>query len=370
MPALKALELEGRLAEAAGAPVCVLVGKDDSLRAYCLALLKTAAAPADLPGATVREFEDVPEPHQVFDELRTVPFLGLGGRRVVVVEKGDAFLAGRWQALADYMRKPSDTGMLIICVSALGAKGPPTLGRRTAEAPEEPARPAPKPAKKERQGPSWRDLLKALAAQGFLIGCDVPSWSEAKTWLRSQVQRMGKKVTPRAVDSLMEALGRDVIALRTELEKLSAHAGDDAAIAERDVDELVPQARVRSAFILADAVSRGQAKEALRLCDQLLMRGERMEGIMAVLALQLHRLYQVRALHAAGSSQAEIERALKLKDYMVKQALAALPSTSPERLARQLEILSAADLEAKTTSVRSQEEAVWMENLVARLCAR
>ena len=83
MPALKALELEDHIADVSGAPVCVLTGGDDALRSRSVRML---AAADDLPGTTVRRFEDVPDARDVFDELRTVPFLGMEGRRVVIVE--------------------------------------------------------------------------------------------------------------------------------------------------------------------------------------------------------------------------------------------------------------------------------------------
>ena len=95
MAPLKAMQLPEHLADAAAAPLCVLLGDDDALRAQSLHLLKEAAAPADQPGSTLREFEGSPEARDVFDELHTVPFLGLAGRRVVVITGADAFLAER-----------------------------------------------------------------------------------------------------------------------------------------------------------------------------------------------------------------------------------------------------------------------------------
>jgi len=100
------------------------------------------------------------------------------------------------------------------------------------------------------------------------------------------------------------------------------------------------------------------------------MQGEKVEGIVSVLALQLRRLWQVGRLHAAGAKEAEIARALGVRSFIVERAMKVLPAVSPERLRRQLDILSAADVESKTTSLRAQEEETWLENLIARLCAR
>jgi len=92
MPVVKALKLEDHLRKAEPAPVYALVGQDDALRSRSLRLLEAFAAPPEQPGSSVRRFEGVPEARDVFGELRTVPFLGMAGRRVAVVEQGDAFL--------------------------------------------------------------------------------------------------------------------------------------------------------------------------------------------------------------------------------------------------------------------------------------
>jgi hypothetical protein len=370
MPRLKALHLEGRLAEAAGAPFCALVGRDEGVRSHCLRLLKAAAAPADLPGTTVRQFEDVPEVHEVLDELRTVPFMGLEGRRVVIVEKGDAFLAAHWEALAGYVRKPSPTSALLLCVDELDPGKPPGARKKAGGAQRAKGKAKPAAAERGEGGAkAWPAFVEVLGAEGFIVECSAPSWSDAKSWLRAQAERMGKKLTPRAVDSLLDALGPNVVALQNELAKLCAYSGAEVTVAERDVEEIVAEARTRSVFDLAGAVSRSDVPEALRLCHGLLLRGEKTEHIVSVLAFQLRQLWQVKRLRAAGLSETEIVRAMRVQPFVVTRAMNVVSALSEKRLARQFQILSAADVESKVTSLRSQEETVWVENLVARLCA-
>ncbi|MHC5033720.1 MAG: DNA polymerase III subunit delta [Planctomycetota bacterium] len=354
MPTLKALELEERLDEAVRAPLCVLVGADDSLRSRCLRLVKQAAL-ADLPGSTLREFEGSPEACDVFDELNTVPFLGLAGRRLVVVESGEAFLRGNAGRLLQYLQHPATSSMLVVCLDRLDPKKP--FGRPRDDPDEEKARQR-----------TWRALAKAVRAC-TIVDCKTPSWREARQWVRSRGEQIGKRLTPRAVDLLVEAIGPHLMALEEELEKLAAYVGQETTIAERDVGEVVPQARARSAFDLADAVSRGDVAQSLALCGRLLLAGERRERIISVLALQLRRLWQAKRLCATGVGEAEVARQTGMPDFAVRRSMKVLPTLSEERLARQFEILSAADVESKTTSLRSQEEKVWLESLLARLCS-
>jgi len=354
MPTLKALELEDHIEDVSRASVCVLAGGDDALRSRSVRMLAEAAAPDDLPGSTVRRFEDVPDPCDVFDELRTVPFLGMEGRRVVIVEKGDAFLARNWERLAEYLRKPSPTGALILCLDGLNASAPP------------PARQG-EPGGKER-AKSWRAFVKGLSERGAVVDCRAPRWEDARQWCRARAERMGKKLTPPAASVLVEAVGPDLLALENELQKLSAYVEPETTISERHVGEIVAQARQQAVFELADVVARGDAAEALRLCGRLHLRGERPEAILAVLALRVRQLWQIKRLQASGVPQKDIAGQVNVPPFVVRRSLGALGRLSDEALARQLATLSSADLELKTQSLRAQEEEVWLERLVARLC--
>jgi len=334
MATVRGTELESKLEAAAQMPVCALVGSDEALRSRCLAMLRRAAAPPEMPGSTVRTFEDLPQARDVFDELRTVPFMGLAGRRVVVVEKGDAFLRGSSDRLVAYLKRPARTGMLILVLS--------TLDGRSAAA-------------------------KAIASAGLVVDCRPLSWREAEGWLRAEAGRMGRKLTPRAAAAMMEAVGPNLSALKNELEKLAAYGEGRATLTERDVGEIVSSGRSRSAYELGNAVAAGQAAEALRLCEQLLMRGESVGAILSVLARQVRQFWQLQRLAAEGLSENDMARRIGLPPFAVRRGLKAARRLQERWFAERLRMLAEADLEAKTTAMRSGEERPWLEELIVRL---
>jgi len=311
-------------------------------------------APPDSPGSTVRVFDSAAAARDVFEELRTLPFMGLAGCRVVVVERGDAFLQSHWDALLRYLQKPASAGRLILCVGKLNPKSPP--GGRGGDSNAQADR-----------SKAWRALMKAIAVRGAMIDCSRLTWQDAKAWVRTHASGIGGKVTPRGADALVEALGPNLLALRNEVEKLCTRAGS-AAVTERDVEEMVPQGRSRSAFDLAEAVGRADAAAALRLCGQLLLQGESREAIVAVLGLQLRRLYQIKRFHTAGMNEQEMSRRSGAPSFAVRRALRAVGALPEGRFARQIALLAAADAESKSASLRSQEEQVWLEGLLVRLC--
>ena len=314
MPTVKALGLEEHLKRVEPAPVYALVGQDDALRSRSLSLLEAFAAPADQPGSSVRRFEGPAEPRDVFGELRTVPFLGMQGRRAVVIVDGDAFLKSHGEPMAGYVQKPSRAATLIICLNKLDMR---------------------------------TSVAKGIESGGMIVDCAPP--------------------TARA---LVEAVGPNLLALEGELQKLALYAEGGRAITPQDVAEVVPQGRERSAFDLGSAIARGDAASALRLCDELLLRGEAKEGIIAILARQVRQYWQVKRLARQGAAEREIARQTGMPGFAARRAAEAVEGLSDDWFAGRLEMLARADYESKTTSLRSGEEEVWLESLLVRLCGR
>ncbi len=335
MPTVKALALEAHLKKAAPAPVYALVGADDALRSHSLHLVEAFAAPVEQPGSSVRRFEGTPEPRDVFGELRTVPFLGMAGRRVAVVEDGDAFLKAHAEPLAAYVQKPCRTATLVLCLNK--------LDMRTATA-------------------------KAVQAEGVVVDCAPPSWRDAEGWLRNRAREAGLKLTGRAAGALVEAVGPNLLALEAELDKLATYAGAKGSVSEDDVAELVPQGRERSAYDLGTAVARGDAAAALRLCGELLLRGTPKEVILSILARQVRRSWQVGRLVRTRADERTISRQVGMPGFAVRRASEAVRALPDGWFAARLELLAQADYESKTTSLRSGEEEVWLESLLVRLC--
>ncbi|MFO7957561.1 MAG: DNA polymerase III subunit delta [Candidatus Brocadiia bacterium] len=335
MPKVKALRLEQHLEESGPAPAYGLHGDDEALLARGLNLLLHTLVPDDQPGGTVRTFREAPEPAAVFDELRTIPFMGMEGRRVVVVEDGDAFAKDNADRIAAYLERPAESGILILCFDRADFR---------------------------------TKAVKAIASAGVMVDCSRVRWRDAENWVRSRARELGKKITPRAASALVEALGPNLMALGNELEKLVLFCEPEDTVDMRAVEEAGVRGREQSIFELGTAVSQGDGAEATKLCERLLLRGEALEAIIAVLARQVRNLWQIKRLKQDGASQNQIAGKLGLPSFVVRRDLRTAAGLPDRWFRERLSALSEADYELKTTSLRSGEERVWVESLVARLC--
>jgi len=335
MASLKAIELKQHLEREGLLPVYALIGEDDALVSESIALLKAAAERPDLPGSMTTDVEEEADPREVFDELRTQPFMGMAGVRVVIVREGTRFAASHGELLLKYLETPSKSGVLVLCCKKLDG--------RTAAA-------------------------KTLRSTGLVVQCDKLDWRNAKDIVRAEGRARGKGFTPEAVQLLVDAVGPNLAALRQEMDKLLLYAGDEATVTARHVEDVVPQSRSRSIFDLSDAIVQGNAPAALRLGQELLLRGQRPEGLVAFLASQVRRTWQVKRMLGDGASKSDVMRTLSMPDFAVDRAARAAQGRDEAWFVRCVERMARADVELKTTAVQARQEPVWLSVLLAELC--
>ena len=335
MAPIKALRFDAHVQEGSLFPVYALVGEDEALMSRCVAVLKDAVERPDLPGSMTTDLDGDPEPREVFDELRTQPFMGMAGVRLVIVRGGGKFVTRSEEALKEYLDAPSPSAVLVLCAEKLD-------GRKA--------------------------VTKAISRSGQMVDCSRIRWQEARDWLNAEARRMGRTLTPRATSALVASVGPNVAGLRQELEKLVLYAGEESTIEEKDVEAVVPESRALSIFELSDAIARADAGEAMRLGEQMLLRGERLEGIVAFLANRIRLLWQTRRLLDAGTAHRDVAKALGVSDFVAGRAVESARGLSGPWFQRRMGLLAEADVELKTTSIQSREHGVWLGAFLARLC--
>jgi len=365
MATVKALQLQQHLKDAPRPPVCIISGADEALRAYSLRIVRQAWAALDDPGSSLREFDTTPEARDVFDELRTAPFMGMAGQRTVVVNDALAFLQTHGKRVAAYLKSPSSTSMLILCMGE-----PPKKKRRKKKASDSAQPVAKRAAKEDTPAKQLAAALRAVRAKGLAVDCASPTWRDAEQYARDYATSLGVRLAGRTPNTLVQDVGPNVLALEQEVAKLAAYCAPRDTITEADVGEIVSAGRSRSIFDLRNAVARGDAAEALHLCERLLLRGEKREGIIGFLGRQVRQLWQVKRLKAQGVPDTGVARQIGVPPFAAERSAQLVRNLPETWFSRQLKLLSDADAESKERSLRTGEEQAWLENLLVRMCER
>ena len=98
--------------------------------------------------------------------------------------------------------------------------------------------------------------------------------SDAVRWIGECCSARGVKMESDGARELVDALGRDLMMISNELEKLILYVGERKRITLGDVETMVLAAKQRSLYELTDAISSKDRVRALEVLDAILSTGD------------------------------------------------------------------------------------------------
>ncbi|MHC4483038.1 MAG: DNA polymerase III subunit delta [Planctomycetota bacterium] len=269
---------------------------------------------------------------QVFDELRTLPFLT--EKRVVVVKGADKFVSENRQLLEKYFDNPCPTGILILTVNTWDAR---------------------------------TKLAKKLPKVGKLISVTQPKpWQLPHRLIQYSSDAHAKNLTKDAAELLIELTGDDLGRLYGEIDKLALFAGSEKTITANHVEKLIGHNRLFNAFAVIDAIIAGNVAKAVdRLRTMFAEDKSAQYTTVGAFAFHFRRMFNAKVLLGEGVRPAEITNRLRIwsnKDSFFLQ-VRRMPL---KRIGDILQQLADIDYAIKTGRTKAQ---VAIEQLVLKLAA-
>ncbi|HWF74335.1 MAG TPA: DNA polymerase III subunit delta [Solirubrobacteraceae bacterium] len=173
----------------------------------------------------------------------------------------------------------------------------------------------------------------------------VKPW-ELPKWVAARARELGLELEGGAARALVVHVGDRQQRLLRELEKLALELGPGGQVGLNEIEErTAPSAELR-AWTLADALVAGEEAEATRAYLALRAQGERLSGLLYMIAQRLRAALEVARALEAGASAAEIKRGLRMPSRAADRLISDVGRTGSERLRRALE--SVADLEVSS----------------------
>ena len=120
-------------------------------------------------------------------------------------------------------------------------------------------------------------------------------------------------ITQAAVRTILDDTGRDMFAIASEMEKLTAYCMDKGVIEKTDVDELCHVTVQDRVFDMIGFMANRQQKDALKLYYDLLELREPPLKILALIAKQFRILIAVKDLMNHGMSSEQIGQKMEFK---------------------------------------------------------
>lgn len=312
----------------------MLSGDEDALRSRALQELMAAATLEDDFDIEVVDAGEV-GPTQWSASAGTSPFLS--SRRTVVVRhllRCDGIETSGWKDLPE-------TALMVLVVD--DESGDESKQSRLATLRN-----------------NWEKAVKAVGGHIEVFKTDPKQVVES---IRQEAIRLGKKMSPKAAETLAEMCGGSLSRALEELEKLSLFIGDNEQISESDVRNVAMPSREWNVYKMVDAAFNGDGGEALRQLRILVGGSTKAEDaafsrILPTIHRQLRLTWQARIiLDAKANPDDPPESVMKLfpdNPSILKQApfvrgkaMRSARSVSFDQLGSCLSILSNADARLK-----------------------
>jgi DNA polymerase-3 subunit delta len=201
------------------------------------------------------------------------------------------------------------------------------------------------------------DAVKRAGGQG-VAQMTVKPW-ELPKWAREQGGRMGLSLDAAAAKALVAQVGERQQRLLRELEKLllegePGEAGKRAVSAEEIEQRSAHSAEYR-AYALADALVGADAHAATLAYMRLREQGERLSGLIYLMAQRLRDALAVSVRLEAGESAANVKRGLRMPPRAAERFVADVARSDPARLRAALGALADLELDSRGGAVISAD---------------
>jgi DNA polymerase III subunit delta len=336
-------ELLARLAKGKPIPGILLVGADTYLRDLCRAKLVDAYVAEGTRDWGVRKFsaedEDV---SAILGQAQTMPMLA--PQQVIFVSDvqawerlGDDSRDSLVKQISEYLDNPAPFTVLVFEAAALDQR---------------------------------MRLAKMFAEKTVTVSVELSTDPAERARLAvplslEMARELGAALDRDAAEELCDILNGELAAIRTELEKLSAYAGERRKITRADVDLLVISARKYEVWDLAGMLAERKPAQALAFLDKLLRDGEPAPALLGALAWTFRKLLEAQEL-PAGTNGYQAAGRLKMRSDAAERAIRQSRKFPKSQLTNGLAALYEADSRLKSGG--TSQRAV-MEFLVTQLAS-
>lgn len=286
-------ELEVDLRSNGFRPVYLVLGPEMYQCRRAISLLKAQALKPESMSFDYAEFSgDGCSVAEVIDSAGTFPMLSK--RRLVLVTETDKMPDPSQDDLLDSLKHISPRGMLILAAEELDRR---------------------------------KRFYKTLRDKACVAEFPRLKGAALKRWAAAFFQREGRRISPAAIEQIVDLAGPDLQRLAMELEKMLLYAGNEKNIPDSVVDEIAQGSRQRSIFEFLDAVSARDRAGALKLLANLLETGEPPLRILHMIARHGRQLLIAKEGLLQGIDPGKIASAAQIPafilDKFIRQARAA-----------------------------------------------
>ncbi len=158
-------------------------------------------------------------------------------------------------------------------------------------------------------------LFKTVQKLGRVIEFKRTDEAILVKWLVKKFSDSGLNITRRAMDTLLEYVGDDMMRLNNEAEKLICYRLSHKSIDEDDVKEICVRNIDNDIFEMVSAIAAKNKRKALKLYYDLTALKESPMKILSLIAREFNLLLRVKGIKADGGSKDDIVKTCGINPY-------------------------------------------------------
>lgn len=262
--------------------VYLFFGEEDYLKQQYKSKMKRALCPEDDTMNFSLFQGKKTEPKEVIDLAETMPFFA--ERRVIFLED-TGFFKNQCQYLPEYLASLPEYLCMVFIESEVDKRS---------------------------------RMYKAVKKYGRAVEFARQDSAILMRWVLGILNREGKKITQRDMESFLERTGTDMGNIENELEKLLSYTMGRDVITSSDIQQVCTTQITNHIFDMIRAVTEKKQKKALDLYYDLLALKEPPMRILFLLARQFNLILQVKELAGEGYDQSAIAKKTGLQPFVVR----------------------------------------------------
>ncbi len=197
-----------------------------------------------------------------------------------------------------------------------------------------------------------KKFITFCSKYGVVCEFDEKKPAELSKYIMSKVSSKGSSISKQNAEYIASLCLSNLMMINNEVDKLCDYA-KTSEITKQIIDLLVSKQLDTNSFALAKAVAKFDAKNSMRLLDELYAQQTESIAILSAISMSFLDLYKARIAINEGVSQSQVVDDFynKSRSFVVSNAFRDCRNISVQRLRQCIEILSDTDVDLKSSNI-------------------
>ncbi|MDF2841027.1 MAG: polymerase delta subunit [Clostridia bacterium] len=173
-----------------------------------------------------------------------------------------------------------------------------------------------------------KKITDAITKDGAVYEFKKAEKDEVTKWVRNSFSKSNKKIGLKALDHFIVQTGyldknseKNLYDLENEINKIAAFAGDAEEVTYEHIQSVMPKSLENDIFKLINSCAEKRISESLSVLHDLLIQGEEIFAVLAMITKQIRTMTAVLELSKKGLDAKSAAAKLKVHEFYAKNCL-------------------------------------------------